>query len=213
MYLPKTLAIVDDHPIVIQGLQMLLINNKDIEVAGCFTTGAEFMSFLKEHKIDVVLLDVMLPDCNGLDLCKEIKLVSPETSVLALSNHSERSMVMQMLQNGASGYLLKNAAVEELLECIYESLKGEVAFSKAVKEIIARPSANDLKGIPQLTRREKEILQLIAEGKTTAVMAKELFVSPLTIETHRRNLLQKFEVKNVALLIKVAGQQGLLQSS
>lgn len=212
MYLPKTLAIVDDHPIVIQGLQMLLINNKDIQVVGCFTTGAEFTSFLKGNKVDVVLLDVMLPDCNGLDLCKEIKLLSPETSVLALSNHSERSMVMQMLQNGASGYLLKNAAVEELLDCIYESLKGEVAFSKAVKEIIARPSANDLKGIPQLTKREKEILQLIAEGKTTAVMARELFVSPLTIETHRRNLLQKFEVKNVALLIKVAGQQGLLQS-
>jgi DNA-binding NarL/FixJ family response regulator len=212
MHQQRSLAIVDDHPIVIQGLQMLLINNKDIHVMGCFATGNEFVSFLKHNKVDIVLLDVMLPDCNGLDLCKEIKLVAPETCVLALSNHSERSMVMQMLQNGASGYLLKNASVEELLSCIYEALNGEVAFSKAVKEIIARPSVNDLKGIPQLTKREKEVLQLIAEGKTTVVMAKELFVSPLTIETHRRNLLQKFEVKNVAMLIKVAGQHGLLQS-
>ena len=118
---------------------------------------------------------------------------------------------MQMLQNGASGYLLKNVSVQELTSCIYEALNGEVAFSKAVKEILARPSANDLKGIPQLTKREKEVLQLIAEGKTTALMAKHLFVSPLTIETHRRNLLQKFEVKNVASLIKIAADQGHLK--
>jgi DNA-binding CsgD family transcriptional regulator len=102
--------------------------------------------------------------------------------------------------------------VQELTNCIYEALNRQVAFSKAVKEILARPSANDLKGIPQLTKREKEVLQLIAEGKTTALMAKHLFVSPLTIETHRRNLLQKFEVKNVASLIKIAADHGLLKS-
>jgi DNA-binding NarL/FixJ family response regulator len=206
-----TLAIVDDHPIVVQGLQMILTNNSDINVTGCFTSGSDFIGFLKSNEVDIVLLDVMLPDGNGMDICKEIKSVSPNTCVLALSNHSERSIVMQMLQNGASGYLLKNVSVQELTSCIYEALNGEVAFSKAVKEILARPSANDLKGIPQLTKREKEVLQLIAEGKTTALMAKHLFVSPLTIETHRRNLLQKFEVKNVASLIKIAADQGFLK--
>jgi len=207
-----SLAIVDDHPIVVQGLQMILTNNSDINVTGCFTSGSDFIEFLKNNEVDIVLLDIMLPDSNGMDVCKEIKSVSPNTCVLALSNHSERSIVMQMLQNGASGYLLKNVSVQELTSCIYEALNGEVAFSKAVKEILARPSANDLKGIPQLTKREKEVLQLIAEGKTTALMAKHLFVSPLTIETHRRNLLQKFEVKNVASLIKIAADQGLLKS-
>jgi len=207
-----SLAIVDDHPIVVQGLQMILTNNSDINVTGCFTSGSDFIEFLKNNEVDIVLLDIMLPDSNGMDLCKEIKSVSPNTCVLALSNHSERSIVMQMLQNGASGYLLKNVSVQELTNCIYEALNGEVAFSKAVKEILARPSANDLKGIPQLTKREKEVLQLIAEGKTTALMAKHLFVSPLTIETHRRNLLQKFEVKNVASLIKIAADHGLLKS-
>jgi DNA-binding NarL/FixJ family response regulator len=113
-------------------------------------------------------------------------------------------MIMQMLQNGATGYLLKNISSEELTACIYEALSGHITFSKAVKEIMARPSVNDLKGIAQLTKREKEILQLIADGKTTATMAQELNLSPLTIETHRKNLLQKFEVKNVASLIKAA---------
>lgn len=204
------LAIVDDHPIVMQGLHMLLMHEKDITIAGSFTTGADFMAFLKENEVNIVLLDISLPDTSGIDLCREIKMISPDTYVLALSNHSERSMIMQMLQNGASGYLLKNASAEELVNCVHEALKGVITFSQAVKEIIARPSMAELKGIPQLTRREKEILQLIADGKTTTSIAEQLSLSPLTIETHRRNLMQKFEVKNVAALVRIAMQQRLL---
>jgi DNA-binding NarL/FixJ family response regulator len=206
----KTLAIVDDHPVVMEGIQKLLENKSTIRVAGCFTTGSSFMEFLQHNKVDIVLLDIALPDISGMDLCREIKRTHPETSVLALSNHSERSIIMQLLQNGASGYLLKNASAGELLHCINEALEGQVTFSKEVKEIIARPSAHQLKAIPQLTKREKEILHLISEGMTTAGIASQLSVSPLTVETHRRNLLQKFEVKNVAALIKVAVQQGLV---
>jgi DNA-binding NarL/FixJ family response regulator len=205
-----TLAIVDDHPIVLEGLQKLLANMPRIGIAGSFTTGAEFISFLKTNTVNIVLLDISLPDANGIDLCKEIKKLSPNTCVLALSNHSERSMIMQMLQNGAAGYLLKNISAKELTNCIDEALNGQITFSKAVKEIMARPSLSELKGIPQLTKREKEILHLIAEGKTTATMAEELYLSPLTIETHRKNLMQKFEVKNVAALIKVAVEQRLV---
>jgi DNA-binding NarL/FixJ family response regulator len=205
-----TLAIVDDHLIVLEGLQKLLANIPHIEIAGAFTTGVEFISFLKTNHVNIVLLDISLPDANGIDLCKEIKKISPDTCVLALSNHSERSMIMQMLQNGATGYLLKNISARELADCIDEALNGQITFSKAVKEIMARPSLSELKGIPQLTKREKEILHLIAEGKTTANMAEELYLSPLTIETHRKNLMQKFEVKNVAALIKVAVEQRLV---
>lgn len=205
-----TLAIVDDHPVVIEGLLKLLHNKEHLHVAGCFTAGAGFIDFMKTNKVDIVLLDISLPDMNGMDLCKEIKKMSPATCVLVLSNHSERSIIMQVLQNGASGYLLKNASSAELTACIQEALSGQITFSKEVKEIIARPSAHELKGIPQLTKREKEILHLISEGVTTAGIAEQLSLSPLTIETHRRNLLQKFEVKNVAALIKIAVQQGLV---
>ncbi|MDF2193247.1 response regulator transcription factor [Paraflavitalea sp. CAU 1676] len=205
-----TLAVVDDHPIVIEGLLKLLDNKEHLRVAGSFTAGAAFWTFIKSNKVDIVLLDISLPDMNGMDLCKDIKLMHPGICVLILSNHSERSIILQALQNGASGYLLKNASAAELIACIQQALSGQIAFSKEVREIIARPSLTELKGIPSLTKREKEILHLISEGHTTAGIAEQLSLSPLTIETHRRNLLQKFEVKNVAALIKLAVQHGLV---
>jgi DNA-binding NarL/FixJ family response regulator len=207
-----TVAIVDDHPIVIEGLQKLLLGDERLAVAGSFTLGGDFLSFLRngETPVNIVLLDIKLPDISGIQLCREIKLISPATCVLALSNHNERSIIMQMLQNGASGYLLKNASAAELTACINEALSGTITFSAEVKEIIARPSMHELKNIPPLTKREKEILLLIADGKTSADIAAQLFLSPLTVETHRRNLMQKFEVKNVAALIKIAVQQHLV---
>lgn len=204
------LAIVDDHPVVIEGLQRLLGSRDFMKVAGTFTSGADFLTYLKENRTDIVLLDISLPDINGMELCKEIKKRAPNTCVLVLSNHSERSIIMQMLQNGASGYLLKNASADELLGCINEALNGQITFSREIRQIIARPSAHELKELPQLTRREKEILHMISEGMTTPQIADKLNLSQLTIETHRRNLLQKFDVNNVAALIKVAVQQGLV---
>lgn len=204
------LTIVDDHPIVMEGLKSLLVNEPGLHIAACFTRGAELLAFLKEHEVHIVLLDIMLPDINGIELCREIKAVAPDTCVLALSNHTERSMIMQMLQNGASGYLLKNASVAELVNCIGNALKGEVVFSKEAREIIARPGQGGADDPPRLTKREKQILQLVAEGKTTPAIAEELSLSPLTIETHRRNLLQKFNAKNVAELLMMAVQQRFL---
>lgn len=205
-----SIALVDDHPVVIEGLCKLLDNKEHLQVAGSFTTGDAFRQFMKANKVDVVLLDISLPDVSGMDLCKDIKLLYPATCVLILSNHSERSIILQALQHGASGYLLKNASSAELIACIQEALSGQITFSREVKEIIARPSATELKGIPALTKREKEILHLISEGITTTGIAEQLSLSPLTIETHRRNLLQKFDVKNVAALIKIAVQHGLV---
>jgi len=205
-----TLAIVDDHLIVLEGLQKLLTDIEGITIAGCFTKGVDFINFLKENKVNIVLLDITLPDANGIDLCKEIKRISPATYVLALSNHSQRSMILQMLTNGAAGYLLKNVSAEELIACINEALQGRITFSNAVKEIMAQPTIGELNGPPQLTTREKEILRLIADGQTTPEIAEQLHLSPLTVETHRKNLLQKFEVKNVASLIKTAMEQRLV---
>ncbi|MCW3465838.1 response regulator transcription factor [Chitinophaga nivalis] len=205
-----TLCIVDDHLIVLEGLQKLLANVKDIQISGCFTTGAATLAHLQTNPVDILLLDISLPDINGIELCKEIKILSPATRILALSNHSERSLILQMLQNGASGYLLKNVSGEELVACIQEALGGLVTFSKAVKEIMARPSMTELKGTPQLTKREKEILLLVSEGKTTLDIAQLLNLSPLTVETHRKNLIQKFQAPNMAAVVKAATQQGLV---
>lgn len=205
-----TLAIVDDHPVVIEGIKSLLKQEPLLGAALSFTTGGDFLAFLKTNEVQVALVDIMLPDMSGLELCKEVKKISPDTLVLALSNQEERSIILQALQNGASGYVLKNASSEELMRCLHDVLNGDIAFSREVKEIMTRPSRMELKEVPTITRREKEILQLLAEGKTTAVMAEKLQLSPLTIETHRRNLLQKFKVNNAAELVMFAVQQKLL---
>lgn len=197
------LAIVDDHPIVIEGLKTLLKSDPRI-LAVSFINGQSFLDFLESNNVDIVLLDIMLPDYHGIELCKIIKRKVPETVILGLSNQAERSIMMQLLQNGAGGYVLKNANANELLNCIAEALEGKLTFSEEAKAIMTKPSQNEWKSIPTLTKREKQILQKIANGETTVTIADELFVSPLAVETHRRNLLQKFGAKNVAELIKMA---------
>ena len=204
------LAIVDDHPMVIEGLKSLLKPETAIYTTVSFTKGREFISFLSQNEVDLVFLDISLPDANGIELCKEIKKVSPKTIVLGLSNQTERSIMLQMLQSGASGYLLKNVSPDELLTCIQEALHGLITFSREAKEIMGRPSKAGLNEVASITKREKQILQLLAQGKTTATMASELFLSPLTVDTHRKNLLQKFDVKNTAELLMAAVQQKLL---
>jgi DNA-binding NarL/FixJ family response regulator len=206
-----TLALVDDHPIVLEGLHNLLIKKEELEIIGSFTNGHDFIEFLKHNPVQVVLLDIYLPDISGIELCKEIKMTSPQTVVLAFSNHDKWSSIMKMLENGARGYLLKSSTVEEILDCINEALRGEITFSSAVKEIISQPPKTDT--LPEqirLTVREKEILKLIASGMTTSNMAKQLFLSKFTVDGHRKNLLQKFGAKNAVELLSSARKLGLL---
>ncbi len=205
------IVIVDDHPIVIEGLKMMLGSQSFFNIAETFTSGSEIISFVKNHKVDIILLDIALPDGNGTELCREIKKISPEISVIMFSNRSERSIIMQSIQNGASGYLLKNTSIYELVICIKGALSGNIVFCNETKHIISRPpSQNDLP-IPRLTKREKRILQMVAQGKTSNVIAEELFLSPLTVDTHRKNLLQKFQAKNSTELINRAIQQRMIE--
>ena len=204
------LVVVDDHPMIIEGLKQLLSKNTDITIAASFTGGAGLISFLAANYVKIVLLDINLPDTNGIDLCKEIKKSFPDTIVLPISSYAERPIVLQMLQNGASGYLLKSISEAELLECIEEVLNGRTAFSLGVKELIARPGIADMAFNLQLTRRELEILKLIAVGRTTEQIAKHLFLSPLTVNTHRRNMMQKLGVNSSPALIKIAMENNWL---
>ncbi|MFP3835121.1 response regulator [Chryseobacterium sp. SIMBA_028] len=204
------IVIVDDHPIVIEGIKMMLNSQPFINIVGAFTSGSEIISFIKSNKVDIILLDITLPDVNGTELCREIKKIGPDISVIMFSNRSERSIIMQSIQNGASGYLLKNTSIHELVICIKGALSGDIVFCNETKQIISRPSQNELQ-IPRLTKREKQILQLVAQGKTSNMIAEELFLSPLTIDTHRKNLLQKFQAKNSTELVNYAIQFHMIE--
>ncbi|OCA75899.1 DNA-binding response regulator [Chryseobacterium artocarpi] len=204
------IAIVDDHPIVIEGLKMMLMSQPAFNIPETFTSGSEIIGFIQSNKVNIILLDITLPDANGTELCREIKKISPETSIIMFSNRSERSIILQSIQNGASGYLLKNTSIHELVVCIKGALSGDIVFCNETKQIISRPSQNDVP-IPRLTKREKQILQLVAKGKTSNVIAEELFLSPLTVDTHRKNLLQKFQAKNSTELVNQAIQFHMIE--
>ncbi|WP_156305609.1 response regulator transcription factor [Sphingobacterium endophyticum] len=205
-----SIAIVDDHSLILQGLVGLLSRIRSYQVTGTFTRGSELLAFLETDPVDIVLLDISLPDINGIDLCLEIKRIAPSVIVLGLSNHTERSVILNLMQNGASGYLLKNIDINELEKCLDLAMTKQMVFSGAVQEIIANPSSTDLPLLPKLTKRETEILKLIALGRTSVQIADELFLSPLTIETHRKRMMSKFKTKNMMSLIKIATDNRLI---
>lgn len=204
------IIIVDDHPIVTEGVKALLTNNPGLIVLETFDHGLPCLPYLEANQVDVVLLDISLPDTSGMELCLKIKSINPKICVVVLSNHAERALILSMLQNGASGYMLKNSPVDEIKQCITAALKGELAFTKAVQQIVLKPTVSELKKQPKITKREKQILQLIAEGKTTSNIAETLFLSPATVETHRHNMMQKFGVKNAIELLKAVQERLLI---
>jgi DNA-binding NarL/FixJ family response regulator len=204
------LAIVDDHPIVIEGLSTLLSGLDHIHILSCFKNGAELLAYQDLTKIDILLMDVFLPDVNGIDLCARIKKLHPRIIVLGMSSQSERSIVLQLIKNGASGYLLKSASKDEFKDCINDALAGELAFSADVKDMVNKTDVSDLRMVPRLTRREKEIVQLLIQGKSTQEISELLFLSFLTVQTHRRNLLNKYQVKNLVELINIVNSHNLL---
>ncbi|MGV3697985.1 response regulator transcription factor [Flavobacterium sp.] len=204
------IAIVDDHPLIIEGLCLLFSKSTDFEVIGGFKSSEQLFDFPQLNTVDVLLLDVFLADANGIDVCLRVTKKHPKIVVLGMSSQSERSIVLQMIKNGASGYLLKSADLEEFVYCIKNALNGSIVFSKDVEKLVNKAKFDDLKSIPRLTRRETEILKLLIQGKSTQEISDELFVSFLTTQTHRRNLLNKFQVKNVAELVSFALKNGLL---
>jgi DNA-binding NarL/FixJ family response regulator len=198
------LFIVDDHFMVIEGIHSLLQNEKDIEWMGHATNAASCLAFLQQQKPDVILMDINLPDKSGIDLCCEVKELYPAVNILGLSTFNQQSFIEKMMNNGASGYVIKNATQQELMEAIHTVVKGKqyLSFDAA----LALRKTDMQTGIPVITRREKEVLELIADGMTNNEIAQKLFISATTVDTHRKNLLTKFEAKNTASLIKMAAQ-------
>jgi DNA-binding NarL/FixJ family response regulator len=194
-------VIVDDHPIVISGIAGLLSDLENIEIVKKFESGIALLDYIDDHNVDLILMDIFLPVINGVDLCKIIKQKHPKIVIIGMSSQSERSLVMQFIQNGGNGYILKNASFDEFKDCIYKAIEGEIVFSEEVKTIISQPLSEDLDRIPGLSRRERDIALLLSKGKSTQEIADDLFLSFLTVQTHRRNILQKYKMKNVAELI------------
>lgn len=197
-----SVIIVDDHPLVLSGFEFILRHNDNIQLSGCFTSAKDALGFLTETSVDVVLMDINLPDINGIDATQTLKKKWPSTHVVAISNLNEASVAKRMLQSGASGYLLKNVSSNELIDAIIQVTEGKEVVSAEMQHTLAEKKDD----IPFVTPREREVLALLAEGKTTPEIASLLFISKLTVETHRRNLLQKFKVANSASLIHRAAE-------
>lgn len=187
---------------IIEGIRSLLQHEQEIELIGHAMTANSCMAFLQTTLPDIVLMDINLPDKSGIELCKEVKTKYPEVRVMGLSTFNQQSIVEKMIENGAHGYVLKNGTREELLEGIETCMRGE----KYLSGEIARSIQKNASSRPVLTRREKEVLSLIAEGLTNNEVAEKLFISTATVDTHRKNLLSKFDARNTATLIRLATQ-------
>ncbi len=201
------LFIVDDHFMVTEGIKSMLQSEPEIEWLGHAYNADTCLSFLRHQLPDVVLMDINLPDKSGLDLCKEVHEKYPTVRIIGLSTFNQLSFISKMLGNGAMGYLLKNATKHEILSAIRAVMQGNDYLSSEAFEMLKKPNIEEA---PTLTRREIEVLQLIAEGMTNAEMAEKLFVSATTIDTHRKHLLEKFNAKNTAVLIMAAAQMKFL---
>lgn len=200
------LFIVDDHFMVIEGIRSLLQNEKDIEWMGHAMNASSCLAYLKNQLPDVMLMDVNLPDKNGIDLCQEVKKQYPDVAILGLSTFNQQHVIRNMMNNGASGYVLKNATKQELLTAIATVRLGKTFLSFEAVESL-RETAHEA---PVITRREKEVLQLIAEGLTNAQIAAQLFISIPTVNSHRKSLLEKFDAANTAMLVSRAVKSGIL---
>lgn len=210
------ILIADDHTMFVDGIDSILQTEEDMVTVGRCYDGKAVMEMIEKKDVDVLLLDVNLPEMNGMEVCKEALKIKPKLKILAISMFNEESFVSEILNNGAKGYILKNTGREELLQAIRTVYKDESYFSKEVTETIMKGLMNKRKAVinannyPKISRREKEVLKLIIEEFTTQEIANELFISLKTVESHRSNLLSKLNARNTAGLVRTTIENNLL---
>ena len=208
------IILADDHRIMREGLRALLEKEAGIEVIAEADNGRTTVELSRELNPDVVVIDIGMPDLNGIDATRQIVSDAPAVKVIALSMHSDKKFVREMLSAGASGYLLKDSAFEELGTALTTVINNQTYLSPkiadtVVKDYLGKVELKESKASPSLTKREREVLQLIAEGKTTKEIASHLYVSIKTIETHRKQIMDKVGLNSVAELTKYAIREGL----
>jgi len=210
--------ITDDHQMFIDGIKALLVDSEEVHVVAMANNGEEALDRLKKQPIDVVIMDINMPVMNGIEATKQIREKYPDVKVLALTMYIEKELITEIVKAGATGYILKNTGKEELITAITTIAKGEKFYSSdvALKMLDAKTTREYVEDIDNqnrninLTKREKEILKLITMEYTTPQIAEKLLISYFTVETHRKNLIRKLNVKNVAGLVKIAIQNGLV---
>ena len=208
------ILLADDHRIMRQGLRALLEKEADVEVSGEAEEGRTAVQLARKLKPDVVVMDVGMPDLNGIEATRQIKAEAPAAKVLALSMHADKRFVERMLTAGASGYVLKDDAFEELVGAIRTVAANKIYLSPGiagavVEDFVRYSRTAESTGRIILTPRQREVLQLLAEGKTTKQIASLLYVSRKTVETHRRQIMEKLDIHSIAELTKYAVREGL----
>jgi DNA-binding NarL/FixJ family response regulator len=202
------ILVVDDHPIVLEGMQTVLSSINYLDVVGLVNHPFKAMELIETDMPDIVITDINMPEISGIEFTAKLKKEYPDIKVIAMSSFGERSYISQMIQNGASGYILKSSSREEIEEAILTVNEDKLYMS--INLGLNKQEHSDIGKMPLLSSREKEILSLIAEGLTTAQIADKLFLSAYTVDGHRKNLLTKLGVTNTAGLIKLAVKYGVV---
>ncbi len=209
--------IVDDHTILRAGLRMLLNAHPDIEVVGEASDGNQAVASAQRLQPDVILMDIAMPECNGIEATRQIKRLMPETRVLVLTMHENEEYLFQVLRAGASGYILKEAADTELVTAIRVVYSGRFYLSPSAQSIMVGDylqrvrAGEERDSYSALTEREREILKLVAEGYTNNQIAERLTISPKTVDTHRTHIMDKLNLHSRAELVKYAIRKGLIE--
>lgn len=204
------ILLVDDHAIVTDGLRSLLSESDLYEIKGEALNGKQALEILSYLKIDLVLMDIDMPEMDGIEATKAIKKLHDNVKIIILTMHDERSMIKRLLEEGADGYLLKNSTKQELMRAIDEVMKGKQHLSDEVNTVLMSKDSETKGALAGLTEREIEIVRLIAEGLSNKEIGEKLFISHRTVDTHRTNLMQKLGVHNIAALVRLAIQEGLV---
>lgn len=215
--LPVKIAIADDHQMFVEGIVLALTGNTQIEITGTANNGKKALTLVQATRPHVLLLDINMPEMDGLEVTRMLRKDYPEIRIIILSMYLEKEFIKDLLGAGISGYILKNTGIKELEQAILAVSKGEKYFSSdvALRMMDAQTATEypdkfgDKSELSKLTEREIDVLKLIALEQTTPEIAEKLFISTYTVETHRKNLIRKLNVKNIAGLVKFAVQHGL----
>ncbi|GAA4397608.1 response regulator transcription factor [Nibrella viscosa] len=212
--MPRPLLLADDHQLFIDGMRLLLDRIDGWEVVGEARNGFQVLAFLEDNQVDCVLMDIEMPELNGIETTRRLKKIYPATIVLAVSMMGDYTTIRKMLQAGADGYLVKNTGIAELRTALDRVSRGEIYISAELSPILLEGVAGRKAPAPPLmeplTQREREIVGLIVEGLTNEQIAERLYLSPLTVNTHRKNAMAKLNCKNTAALVRFVLKHKLL---
>ena len=203
------ILIVDDHNLVSEGIARIIISDQKYRVVAQLTSGAEAIEFVKNNPVQIVIMDINMPGVDGITATKEIKKIVPEIKIIGLSMLSDFGTIHKMLESGADGYLLKNISGDELFTALSQVLEGKTYLNTELQQLFLK-GMRDQKNIPLLTKKEKEVLNLIAAGLTNKDIAIKLKIGEETIKSHRKNIMHKFDIHNTAELVRFAIEHQLI---